>query len=315
MQLILAQTLTGYRRQLIVVPALEANHAIPDYETQQVEDIAESASPAKMKMLIADKLVAVFHAYCQHCQGSTDINRWMKVDHPYNVTAAPIAYEPFIIVPTYLLVDGTRRPFLMWDEIFSGYGRDKTAYFYQLRLFYGYDFLVLPNVFIYHKKHEKSPDSHLFTGDAKRERIKMFKRRMQWWETRRNTTGLESMNDVTRLFSFTDPAKISKERLDKTRDSVIPMFAISLGGSKLESSSPHQADLSAMQTTTDDCFVDLVFQVLLLLLVISALFLLIAAHRRKTRGSVSSMLTLALLILLVQFLSVQIASHMCAEKQ
>lgn len=135
---------------------------------------------------------------CEHCQAATNISLWIDADEPYLVSKdAPLGYEPFVISPSFIMKNETKLPFLLWDEIFTGYGRDKTIYFHQLRLFFGYEFLVLPNVFIYHKRHEKSQDAFLWQNiDLRKQRKKMFARRMNWWEQKLGYTSEDMMLSI-----------------------------------------------------------------------------------------------------------------------
>ncbi|KAJ1549151.1 Glycosyltransferase-like 1B [Cladochytrium tenue] len=83
--------------------------------------------------------------------------RWVDADRPYSLVVAPEeiseTYEPFAILPT-----GTAS----WNENFAGYGRDKTLYFYELRVLRRLPTIVLDDVFLVHRDHDPSPDAIKF---------------------------------------------------------------------------------------------------------------------------------------------------------
>lgn len=69
-----------------------------------------------------------FHQKCVKCQEATDLDRWSVSNKPYkpsyqNPADFPEQYEPYVIISNQSIY---------WNEHFSGYGRDKTLYFYEL---------------------------------------------------------------------------------------------------------------------------------------------------------------------------------------
>lgn len=98
-----------------------------------------------------------FHARCRFCQEETDLARWLKSSDVYYLKREPQMvseiYEPFSIIPTGSII---------WNENFSGYGRDKTLYYYELRVLRRYRTVVLPDTFIVHKEHAISDDAAKF---------------------------------------------------------------------------------------------------------------------------------------------------------
>ncbi|KAI9364388.1 glycosyl-transferase for dystroglycan-domain-containing protein [Zopfochytrium polystomum] len=98
-----------------------------------------------------------FHARCRLCQHATDVARWIEATDSYPIERLPgqvsETYEPFVVIPTNSV---------SWNENFAGYGRDKTLYYYELRVLLQYQSVVLPDVFIVHKDHGPSEDAAKF---------------------------------------------------------------------------------------------------------------------------------------------------------
>ncbi|KAJ3405000.1 hypothetical protein HDV05_006783 [Chytridiales sp. JEL 0842] len=128
-------------------------HPWPTTKTKKTLAIPSSAAEAK-RMLVNYELRA-FHARCRLCQSSTNLLRWVTSPTPYTLEGEiPETYEPYVILPTSHAI--------RWNEHFSGYGRDKTLYFYELRTLLSFSTLVLPDLFITHSEHTLSEEAKTF---------------------------------------------------------------------------------------------------------------------------------------------------------
>ena len=209
---LLESSYLGISKTMLVVPALEADHGKSSEAHQKAleeEQKFAHASIEDIKGMIVSKSLKVFHDHCQKCQGATDIKRWLKADDPYALNredygSIPQEYEPYVIVPNRINRAGDdEQAFILWDEVFDGYGRDKTIYYFHLRQFFGYTFSVIPDACMLHRYHEKSEDSNKWrsVAGAIGARARFYFDRVRWWILFRKQTNIKTINKLGTAFS------------------------------------------------------------------------------------------------------------------
>eukprot|EP00158_Paraphelidium_tribonemae_P003949 Partr_v1_DN26485_c1_g1_i2_m23657 putative Glycosyltransferase-like len=233
---LLRDTASGKRKQLLVLPALEANHGHTDDEHLRALVIERSfpdASPADIQNWVNEGTIKVFHDHCKKCQGSTDMERWFKAEDVYDLddSKIPEEYEPYVITPSRIISpDGSVKPFVLWDEAFSGYGRDKTIYYYHLRHAFGYQYSVIPHACILHQYHEKSKDANTWkdTAGAIPARARYYYERVRWWMMRKALWSIDYVNahGTTTLVPAIDDAEQVEtvEKIDEVKPPVPAVF-------------------------------------------------------------------------------------------
>ncbi|VDO92043.1 unnamed protein product [Soboliphyme baturini] len=97
---------------------------------------------------------------------ATDYDRWRNATSPYRVVYWSMDFEPYIAV---------RSDVVRYDTRFLGYGWNKVSHIMELDSI-GYEFIVLPNVFIVHFPHLLSPEASRFrTSFFYRQCVKLLK--------------------------------------------------------------------------------------------------------------------------------------------
>lgn len=147
------------RRILFVMPAFEQT---TPYNTEQNLDTLP-LEPTEAKEWIKNGGLRPFHYKCTLCQSPSNLTMWQNAKSPYKIDPRReknYKYEPYVVLPTRLLD---------WNEAFTGYGRDKTLYFYELFELLEFETIVLPDVFIIHRDHKKSIDARKFRKVANKD--------------------------------------------------------------------------------------------------------------------------------------------------
>jgi hypothetical protein len=121
---------------------------------------------------------------------STEFEVWLQSKETYripvNQNVVSAEFEPYCVVPSRIeSVDdnGAMLPFMLWDEIFTDYGRNKIVFLNMLRSLFGYTFAVLPDVNLFHKRHLPTAKASLFkkNPEVKGMIVNLFQSRMMFW--------------------------------------------------------------------------------------------------------------------------------------
>ncbi len=132
----------GKPKRLLVVPAFETHQYKIDYPRNKEE---------LLKMLENRSLTTFRSNEWTRGHAPTNYEHWKQTGKPYKIKWAR-DFEPYIVSQSNV----TR-----YDEHFSGFGWNKVSHIMELNAL-GYEFVVLPAVFVIHMLHSPSPDIQKF---------------------------------------------------------------------------------------------------------------------------------------------------------
>lgn len=202
-QKLLKDSYTGKSRQMLVLPAFQCARPSKRSECGPLEFKFNYMQMWQIKQLARFGQFDSFGGRYRGYHGSTDLNKFLRSAKPYAIPAkaehqVSVNYEPYAVLPTRIRgKNSTMNPFLLWDEIFTAYGRNKIIYLSMLRQLFNYQFTVLPTAALFHKHHVKSNESKSFDANARIEMVAMFKARMEFWNRVRHglSTGETSVEE------------------------------------------------------------------------------------------------------------------------
>ena len=142
---------------------------IPAFETQAYKFDFPSNKQELLEMLSDGRVHTFKHHLWPRGHAPTNYDHWKTAKVPYQIKWAP-DFEPYILVS---------RNVTKYDERFVGYGWNKASHSTKLNA-QGYEFEVLPDVFVVHMPHETSPDTANFrTGKQYRDCVHVLQREFQ----------------------------------------------------------------------------------------------------------------------------------------
>ena len=124
---------------------------VPAFETYLYK-FSHPSNKEELLTMLQNGTVFTFRAN-EWKKGHAPINyeHWRAASTPYKIKWAP-DFEPYIVAPSNV----TR-----YDERFTGFGWNKVSHIMELNA-QGYEFVVLPSVFMIHMPHSPSPDISSF---------------------------------------------------------------------------------------------------------------------------------------------------------
>ena len=130
---------------------------MPAFETQQykVANLPGSKAEVVKRLDLGTLLTFRYHDWPQGHE-ATNFVRWRTSTQPYSVAWAE-AFEPYVVVH--------RNSVPTFDTRFVGFGWNKVSHMMRLAS-EGWEFVVLPDVFLLHLPHAPSLDITRFRADA-----------------------------------------------------------------------------------------------------------------------------------------------------
>ena len=133
--------MTGSEKRALVIPAFNGE-----------EGFTYPKDKADLQEMLQEGSVRMFCVWCAHqTHGPTNYSVWENTSFPYRVEWA-FHYEPYVVV---------RSDIVRYDERFVGYGWNKVSQLTEMKA-QGYEFVVLPDVFIIHSPHRRSADREIW---------------------------------------------------------------------------------------------------------------------------------------------------------
>lgn len=192
-QSLLADTYSGAKRQMLLVPAIQCHKPGDRKSCTPLEDRYETLKISKIKSLVKSLEFDLFGGRWKGYHSPTEVYKWMAHESPYTIPSKgkgkiAVNFEPYAVLPTRIRTSKNEQSiFLLWDEIFTAYGRNKIVYINMLRQIFEYKFTVLSTVCLFHKTHERSAESRSFRiRSVKKRMVKLFVDRMSFWQSVRN---------------------------------------------------------------------------------------------------------------------------------
>lgn len=190
---ILREQQSGDLRALLVVPACQLDGKVSEEVAQIWEDRYHKSDISDLKKMFESRTLKPFGYFCADCHHPTDYSTWLTATEPYSLPgpswngSIPEKYEPYIIVPTFIMEksSSTRIHFPLFDEIFADFGRDKIIHMKVLRQGFGYKFIVLPKVALYHRRHPVTSMSLNWrkNQEYRIQRTAQYAKRVLWWQS------------------------------------------------------------------------------------------------------------------------------------
>ena len=133
--------MTGSEKRALVIPAFNGE-----------EGFTYPKDKADLQEMLQEGSVRMFCVWCAHqTHGPTNYSVWEKTSFPYRVEWA-FHFEPYVVV---------RSDVVRYDQRFVGYGWNKVSQLTEMKA-QGYEFVVLPDVFIIHSPHQHSADREIW---------------------------------------------------------------------------------------------------------------------------------------------------------
>ena len=164
--------LCPYLRQAVDI--LDVEHTkralvIPAFETQLYKCTVPQNKTVLLEMLDRGTIQSFRHDVWPRGHAPTNYKRWREAIAPYKVDWAQ-DYEPYIV---------TGGNVTRYDARFVGFGWNKVSHIMELYA-QGYEFLVLPEVFIVHTPHSSSADLNHYRASAHyRDCMQLLKKEFQ----------------------------------------------------------------------------------------------------------------------------------------
>ncbi|VDO97581.1 unnamed protein product [Soboliphyme baturini] len=126
---------------------------VPVFETFKYDLDYPKTKSELLKMLDNEEVFIFKQRVFPAGHKETDFHRWRNAKLPYKVNWR-MNFEPYIVV---------RSDVVRYDTRFVGYGWNKMSHIMKLH-FIGYEFIVLPHVFIVHSPHLISSENTMYRG-------------------------------------------------------------------------------------------------------------------------------------------------------
>ncbi len=165
----------GKPKRLFVIPAFETHLYRFTYPTNKNEVLN----------LLKNGSVSTFRSHeWKRGHAPTNYKHWAKTGTPYKIKWVD-DYEPYVVVQSNVT---------KYDERFAGFGWNKVSHMMELNA-QGYEFVVLPSVFMIHMPHSPSPDINLFRkSKLYRDCVQVIKTEFKQEIDRQNTGGCQECN-------------------------------------------------------------------------------------------------------------------------
>ncbi|XP_064395181.1 xylosyl- and glucuronyltransferase LARGE2s-like [Halichondria panicea] len=162
-------------KRLFVIPAFETHLYRFTYPTNKNEVLN----------LLQNGSVSTFRSHeWKRGHAPTNYKHWAKTGTPYKIKWVD-DYEPYVVVQSNVT---------KYDERFAGFGWNKVSHMMELNA-QGYEFVVLPSVFMIHMPHSPSPDINLFRkSKLYRDCVQVIKTEFKQEIDRQNTGGCKECN-------------------------------------------------------------------------------------------------------------------------